>query len=174
MLFNSEQQAENKLIILYVLDKMKSALTREQVALIVIENIQITYFDIQFYIDDLIKDDFINTISLDEKVVLNLSDVGKASLDIFFEKIPVYIRDMIDRYLQENYEKIFKEIRVTANYHKKSENEYIVELKFYENNLMLMEISLDAPTLKLALEICNRWKENTQTLYSSILRTLTS
>ncbi|MDI3535585.1 MAG: hypothetical protein PWP16_49 [Eubacteriaceae bacterium] len=174
MLFTSEQQAENKLIILYVLDQMKSALTREQVALIVIENIQITYFDIQFYIDDLIKDDFVHTIQLEEKLILKLSDVGKASLEIFYEKIPVYIRDMIDRYLKENHEKIFKEIRVAANYHKKSDTEYIVELKFYENNLMLMEISLDAPTQKLALEICNRWKEKTQALYSAILKTLTS
>jgi hypothetical protein len=37
-----------------------------------------------------------------------------------------------------------------------------------------MEISLDAPTQKLALEICNRWKEKTQALYSAILKTLTS
>ena len=47
MLFNSEQQAEDKLIILYVLKKIKTSLTREQIALIIVENLQIGYFDIQ-------------------------------------------------------------------------------------------------------------------------------
>ena len=46
MLFNSEQQAEDKLIILYVLKKIKTSLTREQIALIIVENLQIGYFDI--------------------------------------------------------------------------------------------------------------------------------
>ncbi len=173
MLFNSEQQAENKLIILYVLEKIKTALSREQIALIIIENLQITYFDIQFYIDDLIKDQFISTLNIDEKVLLNLSPVGKESISIFKDKIPPYIREMIDLYLKQNYEKIFKEVRVTANYTQHSDTEYIVELKLHENNLLLMDISFSAPNLKLALDICKRWKENTQELYASVLKTLT-
>jgi len=38
---------------------------------------------------------------------------------------------------------------------------------------MLMEINFNAPTLKLALDICDRWKANTQELYASVLKTLT-
>jgi hypothetical protein len=64
-------------------------------------------------------------------------------------------------------------VKVTANYQKKGESDYIVELKLHENNVVLMEISLSAPTLKLALDICNRWKENTQELYTSVLKVLT-
>ena len=77
MLFNSEQQAEDKLIILYVLKEIKTSLTREQVALIIIENLQIGYFDIQLYIDDLIKDEFLTTLDYDGKSVLTLSPHGK-------------------------------------------------------------------------------------------------
>ena len=65
MLFNSEQQAEDKLIILYVLKKIKTSLTREQIALIIVENLQIGYFDIQLYIDDLIKDEFLSALDYD-------------------------------------------------------------------------------------------------------------
>lgn len=173
MLFNSEQQAEDKLIILYVLKKIKTSLTREQVALIVIENLQISYFDIQLYIDDLIKDEFLSTLDYDGKSVLTLSLIGKETLKVFHDKVPIYISEMIDLYLQENREKIFKEVKVTANYQKIGESDYIVELKLHENNIVLMEISLNAPTLKLALDICNRWKENTQELYTSVLKVLT-
>jgi len=173
MLFNSEQQAEDKLIILYVLKKIKTSLTREQVALIIIENLQIGYFDIQLYIDDLIKDEFLSVLDYDGKSVLTLSAMGKETLKVFHQKIPAYISDMIDLYLKENREKIFKEVKITANYQKLGETDYLVELKLHENNIVLMEISLNAPTLKLALDICNRWKENTQDLYSSVLNLLT-
>lgn len=173
MLFNSEQQAEDKLIILYVLKKIKTSLTREQVALIIIENLQIGYFDIQLYIDDLIKDEFLSVLDYDGKSVLTLSAMGKETLKVFHQKIPAYITDMIDLYLKENREKIFKEVKITANYQKLGESDYRVDLKLHENNIVLMEISLNAPTLKLALDICNRWKENTQELYSSVLNLLT-
>ncbi len=173
MLFNSEQQAEDKLIILYVLKKIKTSLTREQVALIVIENLQISYFDIQLYIDDLIKDEFLSVLDYDGKSVLTLSSMGKETLNVFQNRIPAYITDMIDLYLNENREKIFKEVKVTANYQKLGATDYLIELKLHENNVVLMEISLNAPTLKLALDICKRWKENTQELYSSVLNVLT-
>lgn len=173
MLFNSEQQAENKLIILYVLQEIKTSLTREQIALIVIENLQISYFDIQLYIDDLIKDDFISTLDLDGKTVLTITSMGKETLSLFYDKIPTFTTDIIHLYLKENREKIFKEVKVIANYHKKGETDYIIDLKLHENNMVLMEISLNAPTPKLARDICNRWQENNQDLYASILKVLT-
>lgn len=173
MLFNSSQQAEDKLIILYVLQKIKTALTREQIALIIIENLQIGYFDIQLYIDDLIKDDFLSTLEYDGKSVLSLTPMGKDTLTVFHDKIPTYIAEMIDLYLKENRAKIFKEVKITANYQKLGETDYLVELKLQENNMVLMEIALNAPTLKLALDICNRWKKNTQELYASVLNLLT-
>ena len=58
-MLNTQHQAEDKLIILYVLNKIKTGITREQVAFIIIENLQMSYFDIQLYIDNLIEDDFI-------------------------------------------------------------------------------------------------------------------
>ncbi|KNZ41678.1 DUF4364 family protein [Acetobacterium bakii] len=173
MLFNSEQQAENKLIILYVLKKIKTSLTREQIALIVIENLQISYFDIQLYIDDLIKDEFLSILDFDGKSALTITPMGKEILKVFKNKIPGYIMDMINLYLQENREKIFKEVKVTANYQEKGASDYLVQLKLHENNVILMEISLNAPTVKLALDICDRWKENTQELYASVLEVLT-
>ncbi|HEY5556637.1 DUF4364 family protein [Acetobacterium sp.] len=173
MLFNSEQQAENKLIILYVLKQINTSLTREQIALIVIENLQISYFDIQLYIDDLLKDEFLSTLAFDGKSVLTITPIGKETLKVFKNKIPTYIMDMINLYLQENREKIFKEVKVTANYQKNGGSDYLVQLKLHENNCLLMEINFNAPTLKLALDICDRWKANTQELYASVLNTLT-
>ena len=105
--------------------------------------------------------------------MLTLSAMGKETLNVFQQKIPAYITDMIDLYLKENREKIFKEVKITANYQKLGETDYLVELKLHENNIVLMEISLNAPTLKLALDICSRWKENTQDLYASVLNLLT-
>ncbi|MGL4607380.1 MAG: DUF4364 family protein [Eubacteriaceae bacterium] len=173
MLFNSEQQVENKLIILYILQEIKTPLTREQIALIVVENLQISYFDIPLYIDDLIKDNFISPLEFDGKTVMSITKIGKETLKLFIDKISAFSMEMIRLYLKENREKIFKEVKVTANYHKKGETDYMIDLKLHENNVVLMEINLNAPTLKLALDICNRWKENNQELYSSILKVLT-
>ena len=69
---------------------------------------RIGYFDIQLYIDDLIKDEFLSALDYDGKSVLTLSAMGKETLNVFQQKIPAYITDMIDLYLKENREKIFK------------------------------------------------------------------
>jgi hypothetical protein len=48
MYFDSENILENKLIILFALSQFNIPMTKEQITQIILENVQISYFDIQF------------------------------------------------------------------------------------------------------------------------------
>lgn len=174
-MLNSQHQAEDKLIILYVLNKIKTGLTREQIALIIGENLQMSYFDIQLYIDKLLEDEFIRSYTLeDHKTVIAITSSGRETLSIFKKQIPSYIIEMLDVYLEKNQDRIFKEITITATYKKNGEHDYQVFLKLQENNITLMELNINTPSSKEAINICDNWKEHTQNLYASIIRLLTS
>ncbi|MEF9917966.1 MAG: DUF4364 family protein [Eubacterium sp.] len=173
-MLNSEHQAEDKLIILYVLLKIKTGITREQVAFIIIENLQMSYFDIQLYIDDLIRDNLVRLYEMDnDKKIVVISAKGRETLEMFVSEVPTYIKEMLDLYISQNRDRIFKEVKILGNYTKNSDNDYQVQLKLHENNIVLMELSINTPSQKQALNICDNWKNDTQNLYASVIKLLT-
>lgn len=173
-MLNTQHQAEDKLIILYVLNKIKTGITREQVAFIIIENLQMSYFDIQLYIDKLIDDDFVRLYNMDDnKQVVAITAKGRETLSIFENDIPAYICEMLELYISQNRDRIFKEIKVLGNYTENSDGDYQVELKLHENNIVLMELNINTPSLKQARNICDNWTKDTQNLYASIIKLLT-
>lgn len=173
-MLNTQHQAEDKLIILYVLNKIKTGITREQVAFIIIENLQMSYFDIQLYIDNLIEDDFIRLYQMDaDKTVVAITAKGRETLNIFEKDIPTYIREMLELYISQNRDRIFREVKVIGNYTKNTDGDYQVQLKLHENNIVLMELNINTPSQKQALNICDNWKNDTQNLYASIIKLLT-
>ena len=55
---NSAELAENKLLVLYVIDSLKYPITNTQLTEIILENNFINYFTLQQYISELIASDF--------------------------------------------------------------------------------------------------------------------
>ena len=124
-MFNTQHQAEDKLIILYVFNKIKTGLTREQIALIIGENLQMSYFDIQLYIDKLLDDEFIRAYEMEDgKTVLAITSSGYETLVLFQKDIPTYIIEMLDLYLDKNQDRIFKEIAITGKYKKNGDMKF--------------------------------------------------
>jgi predicted transcriptional regulator len=172
MFVDSTHQAENKLIILYVLNKIKTPLTKEQLCQIILENIQINYLDLNVYIDNLHKDHYINIITHDNKNRYAITNSGQSTLLDFSSHITKYITEILDMYISKNIEKILKDTNIIANYKKMSESNYQVYLKIEENNITLIDLSLNVTSKKQAQIICNNWKENTDKKYSEIINLL--
>ena len=173
-MLNPFHNTEDKLIILYVLNKIKTGITREQLAYIIIENVQISYFDIQIYIDDLIKENLIKkTNDGDQKEILTNTADGDKTLEMLIDKIPVYHQEMINRFILESRNKILNEVYTTADYKQNGPYDYQVSLSLSENGISLMSISVNTPTKEEAAAMCKKWKNNTQKIYASILKDLT-
>ena len=173
-MLNSKHQAEDKLIILYVLDKIKTGITREQVAQIILENIQMGYFDVQLYLDSLLEEDYIRLYPLEDgKQVVAITSQGRETLEILKHQIPVYTIEMLDLYIDQNRDRIFREVKVAGSYVKNNDGDYQVHLKLHENNIVLMELSINTPTKQQAQFLVENWKKDTQNLYASIIKLLT-
>lgn len=163
-------QNEDKLIILYVLGKIKTGLTREKLAVVIVENIQISYFDIQLLVDELVSSKLAREItSEDGRSFLSITREGRETLALFAGEIPLYIAEMLDVYLAQNKDRILSEVVVLGEYKKAGEGHYEVELSLTENNTKLMTLTLDTPSHSQAVALCEKWKDDTQALYAGII-----
>ncbi|MDO4289097.1 MAG: DUF4364 family protein [Eubacterium sp.] len=173
-MLNSKHQVEDKLIILYVLDKIKTGITREQIALIILENIQMGYFDVQLYLDSLMDEEYIRLYTLEDgKQVVTITAQGQEALKILKHQIPAYTIEMLDLYIDQNRDRIFKEVKVTGDYVKNNDGDYQVQLRLHENNIVLMELSINTPSKSQSQLLVDNWKKDTQNLYTSIIKVLT-
>ncbi|MGL4284081.1 DUF4364 family protein [Eubacterium aggregans] len=173
-MLNPFHQTEDKLIILYVLNKIKTGITREQLAYIIIQNVQISYFDIQLYIDALLGEQLIQkTEDGDEKEILTNTADGNKTMELLLDKIPMYLQEMLDRYILESRNKILNEVYTTADYKKNGPYDFQVSLSLSENGIALMSISVNTPTKEEAVAMCEKWKGNTQKIYAALLKDLT-
>ena len=81
---NFQHKTEDKLIILYVLNKIKTGLSREQLAYIIVQNLQMRYIDIQVDIDELIGEDLIHDESADAVVLMTIHSAKGLEFPVVF------------------------------------------------------------------------------------------
>lgn len=174
MFEDSKELAENKLIILYILDKIKFPIENKKLTQIILEENLISYFSLQGYITELIGADFISIIEEENKKRLTLSEKGKKVLSLFQNRINFRKKDSIDSYLQNQLENIRKDITISAEYTIEKGENFIVNLKAYEDKIVLIDIKLSVASNKQAREICNLWRENSSSTYSEIIKLLTN
>jgi len=169
-MFNDDYKelAQQKLVILYILDRIDEPVTNSDFTQFVLENNHMNYFYVQQYISELIKTNFIDVKADDDKEMYSLTNLGKETLKYFSFKIPDNIKESInERYAKRKEQKI-KDTQITGDYYKKNELEYVVSLKVIENEITLFDLTLNVPSIKQAKHICNNWKEDPQYIYEKI------
>lgn len=169
MFGDSMDLAENKLLLLYIFEKIKLPISNTQITQIVLENNLINYFTLHQYISELISSKFIEYKPGENKSRLGLSDKGSKVLSMFIQRIPKAKLEAVDDYLKLHLDKIKKDITVSADYTTEKENDYLVNLKLIENSTLIIDLKLNVATNKQARELCSKWKSNSTELYSKII-----
>ncbi|SNX55079.1 DUF4364 family protein [Thermoanaerobacterium sp. RBIITD] len=167
--YEIQELAENKLIILYILNRIDMPITGEQINRIILDNNLMNYFYLRQYLNELEESKFI--ILEDNKY--NLTDSGLNALKLFFKHIPEETRKKIDEYVVINKEKFKQESQYVATYYRKSANEYIANCKVIENEIVLIEINLSLVNAQQAKIVCDNWKQKSNDVYSYIIKALT-
>lgn len=167
------KQIENKLIILYLIDKMDIPLSGSQISQFALEENIMNYFALR---ECLVEMEQINYLEVqNENNILRyfITETGSQTLDFFDKHIPQDIREKINNYILENRKSIKKDYETTANYFKDIDsNDYTVKCGIYEDDSLLMEINLSVVSREQAKLICSNWKNNINTLYGNILQQL--
>lgn len=170
---NTNELAENKLLMLYIFYNIKFPVTNDHITQIILENDFIDYFTLQQYINDLITSNCIRYTKKIGKNRLIITKKGEKILSLFKDRISAKKLDIIDRYLEKQRQNILNELTITAEYTIENNTDYIVDLKALENESIIVNLKLNVASNKQAIAICKRWKENSSKLYSEIIKLFT-
>lgn len=165
---NTEELAQNKLLLLYIIKTATYSFTKEDLTEFILEKDYMNYFFIQQYILELLESGFIKADNQDDERFL-LLEKGSLTLDYFESKIPETLKEELDEIFQKE-EKIKKqETQVVSEYFEKENNQFNVNLKLVENEDILFSLYLNVGTLEQAESICKIWKDEPDSVYQGII-----
>lgn len=171
---DSKTLAENKVLILYILDTVNKPITNDALYSIVTSAVDLNYFYFQQFLLDLISSKYVVCYTKETQDVYKLTSEGKTTLDLTLDILPGIIKLKVDTNLKSNLEELENASSIVAEYMPKSENEYDVQCKIVENNEVIFEIRTLAYSTEQAQNIVHNWKNNAPTLYPKLLEVLTT
>lgn len=169
---DSETLAENKVLILYLLDQVHKPITNDNLYKLVLSAIDMNYFYYQQFLLDLISADFIVNYQIEDQTVYELTVHGKTTLDLTLDILPGIIKLKADTNLKPLLDDIEND-NIIAEFTPKSEDHYTVICKIMENNETVFEIKTFAGSRDEAKKIVDNWKNNAERIYPNLLETLT-
>jgi predicted transcriptional regulator len=170
---NNKEMAANKLILLYIIDKISLPVSNLQITKLILENKYMNYFFLQQFLNELCDNNFLNREIFEEKSFYNITPSGKQTLSYFLNLIPFGIKSQIDNSIQLIQKNIKNETLITADFTPKSENEFVVSCKVHEDNFSLIDLEITVGSKADARMVCDNWKNHSQSIYPEIIESLT-
>jgi predicted transcriptional regulator len=161
--------AENKLLLLYIFNKVHMPISNSHITQIVLENNLINYFSLQQFLSELIESEFIKDEKKDRQHILTITPKGKDALEFFMNRIPEKRKETIDNYIKKNIENIKNDVEITAEYEQYMNGKYITNLKLANEGEVLIQLKLSLDTVDEARNLCNLWKQDPRAIYNKIL-----
>lgn len=169
---DGEVLAENKVLILYILNKVEKPITNDGLLRLILAVMDMNYFYFQQFLLDLIEKKYIVCFEKDGKNVYQITNIGKQTLELTNDIIPGIIKLKVDTSFSNELQETAQQDSIVAEYTPLSENEYTVTCKINENNSCIFEISVFAGSREEAKKIVDNWKENAYRIYPEILNSL--
>lgn len=160
---------QDKLVILYIINKLSKAITNLQMVDLILDTTGIDYFSLQQLLLNLEEQKLIVSNSQDGSRYYKITEEGKNSLDFLQNMIPAFMLKRINSKIQSIQKKIEQKTVVFADYTPENENTFIVNCKISENDLPLLELTINVPDKEQAIYICNKWYENPSKIYGDIV-----
>ena len=170
---DSETLAENKVLILYILNSVKEALTNNNLYKIVLAVVDMNYFYFQQFLLDLIANDYVMHYQKEENTLYQITERGKETLELTEDILPGIIKLQVDTNLKGAMEEVSDESSIIAEYTPKSENYYNITCKIVEKNETIFEVKTFAGSREQAKQIVDNWKSYAIQIYPKMIETLT-
>lgn len=159
----------NKLVILYLLAKVKMPLSLSQITQTILERAYTDYFSLQQYLAEMVEAGLVGQERESHISWFSITDKGLQTLGFFESRISASTREELDSFIEHNWRTLRNEMEVTAEYISEKDNEYIVHCQVNENDSVLIELKVNVASKKQANELCKNWRNNATTLYGEIL-----
>lgn len=163
---------QDKLIILYIIKKLNKLITNLQMVDLILDTTGIDYFSLQQLLLDLEEKNLISLTHQDGSRYYKITHDGEEMLDFLSHLIPSFLLRRINSKIHSIQKKIEQKTVVFADYTIENENTFVVKCKISENDLTLLELTVNVPDKEQAISICNKWYENPSKIYGDILTIL--
>ena len=170
---------ENKLMLLYLIDRMELPMSRGQITEYIRESEIMNYYTMQESLTDMCESGMLEATqentSDNSTTRYAITEDGQNTLELLESHIPNRVRLGIDAYVKENRQLLKKVYENTATFFPNSENnEYKVKCGVYEEKRAIMELFISVETREQARLIQGNWKANSSVLYQRIMEALTA
>lgn len=172
-MLNTGETSINKLIILFVFDKMESALSeRTIVDMCATTNTWMGYMDCVNVIHKLLDDNFICIVNEDEDTLYTITPDGRETLANFYINIPKSVREEISQFVKKNSARYKNRQECRADYYQNMDGTFTVVLKIIATVQPILEVKFVVPDKKTAKAIYKKWEEKAADLYSAVYENL--
>jgi len=170
---NANEMAENKLILLYIMELVKMPISDFQITQIILENRLMNYFVFQQLLDEIISGGLAQRAVDKGRVFYSIVPEGGKMLDLFPKHIPEGIKSALKNIINSKSREIKKEVSIIADYTPESESKYTVSCEVREGDLTLIDLKVAVGSKEDAKSICGNWKSHASIIYRDIIETLT-
>lgn len=171
---DSEILAENKVLLLYILNKLDKPIDNDNLLKLTLSIKEMNYFYFQQFLLDLLENKYIIGYTEDEKTMYKITDLGKETLLLTDDILPGIMKLQIDNALNEEVDDVQYKDHAFSEFIPKNEHEFIVNCKLVKNNVTIFEVKLQASSSEEAKHIAEKWENNYEEIYPIIKDILSS
>ena len=169
---SNEDLAENKVLILYLLNKISDGIKSDNLYKIISIANNINYFYFQELVTDLIETNLIGSFTKDEDTFIKITSEGQNALSLTKSLLPGILKLKADNAFKDTISSIEEEASIITEYTPKNESDYTVTCKIVEKNDVIFEVSAFAGSRERAKQISDNWKNNANIIYPKIINLL--
>ena len=170
---DSETLASNKILILYILNKIGKPISANSLLNIVLTLTDINYFYLQQFLLDLLEKKYISIDNKDDGIFYNITKDGKETLSLTQDIVPGITKLKVDANFKNELETFDNTHSIISEYTPVSENNYTVTCKIVDSGENVFEIKTFAGSRDQAKQIVDNWNKNADKMYPGILEILT-
>ena len=173
---DNETLAENKVLILYVLNIIDKPIGNNELLELVLSIMDMNYFYFQQFLLDLLENKYITKYKEDDykETLYQITSSGKNALELTKDLIPGIIKLKIDNTIKGEFNEIQEELSITSDFIPRGNNEFTVKCKIIENGKIIFEVSSFAASREQAKFIADNWEQNAEKIYPQIINLLTT
>lgn len=167
---NTTALAENKVLILYILNQLDSGMIEDGLYKIIASINDVNYFYFKEVLTDLLDSKLVGIFTKDEEEsVLRITTEGKNALSLTQDILPGLLKLKADNVFKKELSSITEESSIVAEFIPKNENDYTIKCKIIENNETIFEVKTFAGSRERAKKIVDNWNNNASKIYPQIL-----
>ena len=168
---NATTLAENKVLILYILNKLPNGILEDGLYKIIASINDVNYFYFKEVLTDLLDSKLVGIFTKDEEEesVLKITSEGKNALSLTIDVLPGILKLKADNVFEKEFSSITNETSVVAEFIPRNENDYIIKCKVIEKNETIFEVKTFAGSRERAKKIVDNWNKNASKIYPRVL-----